>query len=99
MLCSYILGTIRFVDGQQVTRPHSYDCKKYGKCTGFKSCGKLQQHPEHKAAMKEKAKLATAAAKRKTQDQAAAIAGMKPPMSPEFDVKVNKAFASANLKR
>jgi hypothetical protein len=97
-MLSLFLARVVLLNGQQTTRPHAIDCKIYGQCTD-PSCGYIAGHPELRAVLKERTKVAKEALKKKSQDQAAMIAGMRPPTSAQFDTELKHIFAESNLDR
>lgn len=78
------------LDGQQIIRPHKYDCEKNGPCMN-PSCGYEAGHPELRAKQKERVKVAKQQAKLIKDNNTAAIAGMNPPKNNQVDVLLSQA--------
>ena len=93
-----VIATIVMFNGQPIHRPHVYDCNAYGKCED-PSCGYSKGHPEVRKAMKLREKKSKAEAKRKQQQKLAAIAGLAPAQTPQFDAVLQDALAAAGLDR
>jgi hypothetical protein len=76
--------------------PHVIDCVQFGKCTN-PSCGYEAGHQEHRAAMKEQKRATKAAVTQKQQEQIAAVAGMKAPISLALDQQLKEALTNSNM--
>ncbi len=97
-VCLSVLTVGRKVLENGVLRviPHVVDCVKFGKCTN-PGCGYEAGHQEHRAAIKEQKRATKAAAIQKQQQQVAAVAGMKAPISLALDQQLQEALTNSNM--